>query len=84
MSYYANTLFPTFEAVFHDVRSSDLPTTSKAAADKIRAAGYPREATVVEGLSFKDLVNVYEWSGLVSKDSEDDAWGMAEAEWSGR
>lgn len=82
MSYYANTLFPTVTAVFEDSR--ELPTTPKAAADKIRAAGYPREAAVIEGLSFKDLVNVYEWSGLVSKDSKDDAWEMAESEWSGR
>ncbi len=80
MSYYANTLFPTVTAVFED--ASELPTTPKAAADKIRAAGYPREAAVVEELSFKDLVNVYEWSGLVSKDSE--SWEMAESDWSGR
>ena len=79
MSYYANTLFPTVTAVFEKTR--ELPTTPKAAADKIRAAGYPREASVVEGLSAKDLVNVYEWSGLVS---DSDAWEMAESEWSGR
>jgi len=80
MSYYANTLFPTVTAVFEDAR--ELPTTSKEAADKIRAAGYPKEADVVEALSDKDLLNVYEWAGLVSKGgSESDAWDMAEAEW---
>jgi hypothetical protein len=86
MSYYANTLFPVVEGVFHQVRSADLPTTPKAAAEKIRAAGYPREAAVIEGMSEGDLQNVYRYSDLVNpeRDAEDMAWEMAEEAWSGR
>ena len=85
MSYFSNTLFPTVEAVFFEVRSVDLPQTSKEAADKIRAAGYPREAAYVESLSLDGLRSVYEYSGLVDseKQAEESAWAMAEAEWSG-
>lgn len=83
MSYYANTLFPVVESVFFQVRSADLPKTSKEAADKIRAAGYPREAAVVEGMSPADLQNVYKFSRVVDpeRESEDAAWEMAEQEW---
>jgi hypothetical protein len=85
MSWYSNSLFPVVEAVFSEVRSADLPKTSKEAADKIRAAGYPREANYVQGLSRADLRSVYEYSGLVSRerDAEECAWAMAESEWSG-
>lgn len=83
MSYYSNTLFPVVESVFHKVRSADLPETPAKAAEKIRAAGYPREAAVIEGMSEADLQNVYRYSNVVSpeRDAEEAAWAMAEDEW---
>lgn len=83
MSYYGNTLFPVVEGVFHKVRSADLPKTPKEAAEKIREAGYPREAAFIEGMSEGDLQNVYKYSNLVNpeRDAEDAAWDMAEQEW---
>jgi hypothetical protein len=86
MSWYANSLFPTVEGVFHEVPPTKLPSDPKVAAEKIRSAGYPREAAYVEGLSLADLRNVYEYSGLVSREreAEEEAWAVAEAEWCGR
>lgn len=86
MSYFGHTLLPTVEGVFHETRSADLPSSPALAAQKVRAAGYPREAAYLGGLSAKDLQNVYEWAGLVSRErlAEEEAWAMAEEEWLGR
>lgn len=68
MSYFSNTLFPIVEGVFESSR--DLPSDPSLAAEAILAAGYPREASYIRGLSGPDLQNVYAWSGLVSKADE--------------
>lgn len=86
MSWYSNTLFPTVESVFHGVRPKDLPADPKVAAEKVRAAGHPKVAAYLESLTRGDLRNIYGCSGLVTRErtSQDEAWAIAEAEWSGR
>jgi len=85
MSWYANSLFPVVESVFHGDRPSKLPKVPSEAAEKVLAAGYPKEADYLLKQTRAGLQNVYVGSGLVDPDrvAEDEAWAVADAEWGG-
>jgi len=70
MSWLGHTLFPTVEAVFGGVKA--LPADPKVAGATIRKAGFPSEASYIEGLSVTDLVSVYDYSGVLNDDGEYD------------
>ena len=79
MSWFSNTLFPVIEDVFS---GTDLPANPKDAAQRLRDAGFSKEADYVSTLDQDGLREVYDWSNVLP-DEEDVSWQAAESAWGG-